>query len=132
MIQVWISQAVLAEYQEVSSRPRIGISPTRAKILLSELESISRFVTPSKVVTSSPDPDDNMFLECAEAAKAHYLVTGNIRHFPERWKYTKRVTPKQFLDLFGTSPERFAASNPQRPQRLPLGDSVRARRDHHY
>ena len=48
----------------------------------------------------SPDPDDVMFLACAEAAKAHYLITGNIRHFPSRWKYTKIVTPRAFIDIW--------------------------------
>jgi predicted nucleic acid-binding protein len=28
------------------------------------------------------DPDDNKFLECADAARADYLVTGNQGHFP--------------------------------------------------
>ena len=30
----------------------------------------------------SPHQPDNRFLECAEAALATYLVTGNSRHFP--------------------------------------------------
>jgi len=68
---------------------------------------MSRVVAPRKKVRVSTDPDDDIFLECAEAAKAHYLVTGNIRHFPDRWKYTKTVTPRQFLDLFGTSPRKI-------------------------
>ena len=48
-----------------------------------------------------------MFLECAEAAKAHYLVSGNVRDFPERWRYTRVVTPRQFLNLFGTPPTKI-------------------------
>jgi predicted nucleic acid-binding protein len=28
------------------------------------------------------DPDDIIFLECAETAKADYLVTGNRKHYP--------------------------------------------------
>jgi predicted nucleic acid-binding protein len=49
---------------------------------------------------SLPDPDDRIFLECAEASKADYLVTGNTKHFPKQWKYTKRVTPAAFLTLW--------------------------------
>jgi predicted nucleic acid-binding protein len=31
-----------------------------------------------------------MFLDCAQAAKADYLVTGNTDHFPKgRWKYRR-------------------------------------------
>jgi len=107
LVQLWISAATFVEYEEVLSRPKIGVPPGRAKILLAELMRTSEFITPAKTVSISSDPDDNMFLECAEAAKAHYLVTGNIRHFPERWKYTKIVTPRQFVDLLGSPPRKI-------------------------
>jgi predicted nucleic acid-binding protein len=44
-------------------------------------------------------PDDNVFLECAEAADAHYLITGNLRDFPERWRHTQIVTAREFLEV---------------------------------
>jgi predicted nucleic acid-binding protein len=44
-------------------------------------------------------------LECAQAAKADYLITGNSGHFPATWKYTEIVTPRGFInvwkDLYG-------------------------------
>jgi hypothetical protein len=40
-----------------------------------------------------------MFLECAQAANAHYLATGNLAHFPKAWKYTK-ITPRTFLSTW--------------------------------
>ena len=39
------------------------------------------------------------FLECADAARADYLVTGNQRHFPKFWKKTKVITPREFITL---------------------------------
>jgi predicted nucleic acid-binding protein len=48
-------------------------------------------------VTSSSDESDNRFLECAEAAQADYLVSGNTRHFPKKWKQTSIVTPRQLI-----------------------------------
>jgi predicted nucleic acid-binding protein len=45
------------------------------------------------------DPDDNIFLECADAARADYLVTGNQRHFPQFWKQTKVVMSREFLSI---------------------------------
>jgi predicted nucleic acid-binding protein len=53
------------------------------------------------VRAAAGDPDDNQFLECAEAAQADYLVTGNIRHFPEVWK----ETPREFIDAWTTAPD---------------------------
>jgi predicted nucleic acid-binding protein len=45
------------------------------------------------------DPDDNIFLECADVARADYLVTGNQKHFPRFWKKTKIITPREFISL---------------------------------
>ena len=56
-------------------------------------------VNPRLVVTDCVDPDDNIFLECADAARADYLVTGNQKHFPRFWKKTKVITPREFISL---------------------------------
>jgi uncharacterized protein len=40
-----------------------------------------------------------MFLECAETARADYLITGNLRHFPPFWESTKIIPPRDFLSL---------------------------------
>ena len=45
------------------------------------------------------DPDDDKFIECADAARADYLITGNRRHFPAFWKGTKIITPREFIAL---------------------------------
>jgi len=45
------------------------------------------------------DPDDDIFLECAEAAGADYLVTGNRKHFPAGWGRLNIVTAREFLAL---------------------------------
>jgi predicted nucleic acid-binding protein len=38
-------------------------------------------------------------LECANAASADFLVTGNVKHFPPDWANVRVVTPRQFLDV---------------------------------
>ena len=106
--QLWlyVSQAVVDEYVDVLGRSELGINPARVKLLLRQLLAECQWLSPTKKVNVSPDPDDNVFLECAEAAKANYLVTGNTKHFPERWKYTKVVTARQFSDLLKSSPKK--------------------------
>jgi putative PIN family toxin of toxin-antitoxin system len=101
VIEVWYSKAIIAEYKEVLFRDRVGVLRPQAKRTLRDLMAISRHVEPKQTVRVSPDPDDNIFLECAQAAKAHYLITGNISDFPARWKYTRVVTPRQFIGEFG-------------------------------
>ena len=55
----------------------------------------------AKIVSSraTSDPSDNMFLECADEARADYLITGNQRHFPRFWKATKVVSSREFVTL---------------------------------
>jgi predicted nucleic acid-binding protein len=52
-IQLCLTGEVYAEYEEVIRRPRFH---------------------------ACADPDDDIFLECAQAARAAYLMTGNTRH----------------------------------------------------
>ena len=60
----------------------------------------------AKRLSACPDGDDNRFLECAAAAEADYLVTGNKRHFPMQWKKTRIVNARELLHL-------LAANDPQ-------------------
>ena len=59
----------------------------------------------SEKVRACSDPDDDIFLECSQAARAHYLVTGNLKHFPPKWASTQIVTARQFLDAVTEIPE---------------------------
>lgn len=56
-------------------------------------------VSPIRQIEVTSDPDDNIFLECADTARADYLVTGNVRHFPKFWKRTKIITSREFITL---------------------------------
>ena len=56
-------------------------------------------VHPRYKLEITSDPEDNKFLECAGAARADYLITGNQRHFPRFWKNTKVITSREFVSL---------------------------------
>lgn len=96
-----VSEPILAEYQEVLRRPRLKLDPLKIKNALAVIRSTSRLVKPIRTVKKSPDESDNRFYECAEAGKANFLITGNIRHFPESHKGTRIVTPREFIELIG-------------------------------
>jgi predicted nucleic acid-binding protein len=97
-VQCYISEPIVAEYEDVLRRPRLAINPDKVRVALARIRAAASLVQPLRRVTVALDPDNNIFLECAEAAQAHYLVTGNARHFPERWGETRIVTPRQFMD----------------------------------
>ena len=45
------------------------------------------------------DPDDNMFLECAQAANADYVVTGNSATSRMGGKKTAVIGPWELIEL---------------------------------
>jgi len=112
-IQLCVSGSVYAEYEEVISRPRFGRT---ADIIAATLQAIREkgiWVRPTQRVKACPDPDDDIFLECAQAARADYLVTGNLKHFPASWEGSRIVTPRWLLDTLST--EKSAGPSKTRP-----------------
>jgi putative PIN family toxin of toxin-antitoxin system len=94
-----VSTAILAEYRDVFSRRKLSAINAMATELLASLERASISVEPSEAVRASIDEDDNRFLECADAAGAEFLVTGNLRHYPELWGRARIVNARTFLSL---------------------------------
>jgi putative PIN family toxin of toxin-antitoxin system len=97
--RLYVSVPVLEEYAEVLSRPELSIRKGLRLQLLQLLKNHSHLVTPSRHIEVTSDPDDNIFIECADAARADFLITGNRKHFPTFWKNTKIVTPRDFVSL---------------------------------
>jgi putative PIN family toxin of toxin-antitoxin system len=95
----YVSRPILEEYAEVLSRPEVGIRKGVRQQLLQLIKNHSHVVAPSRRLEVAGDPDDNMFIECADAAQADYLVTGNQKHFPRFWKKTKIITTREFITL---------------------------------
>lgn len=98
-IDFYISPDVLEEYQEVLSRKKFKLTSSEVEGLIALIKNNTIRVKPSKGVTASRDASDNRFLECAEEAEADYLVTGNTKDFPAKWKQAKIVTAGELLDL---------------------------------
>lgn len=97
-VWLYVSHAVLSEYEDVLRRPKFLRVPREIiDNTLTLVRRIAIIVTPTERVSVSPDADDNRFLECAEAAEADYLVTGNKRHFPPHWKKTRVVSAPEFV-----------------------------------
>lgn len=97
--RLYVSAPILSEYRMVLSRPEFQIRKGLRQQFLQWMERNSHLVSPSLRIRAAADPDDNIFLECADAARADYLVTGNQRHFPHYWKQTKIVTSREFVTL---------------------------------
>jgi putative PIN family toxin of toxin-antitoxin system len=97
--RLYVSSAILQEYREVLARPELKIRRGLRQQMLQLIRNRSQVLTPASRIRMARDPDDDKFLECADAARADYLVTGNRRHFPKFWKQTKIITAREFVEL---------------------------------
>lgn len=98
--RLYISPGILSEYRDVLSRPELEIRKRLRLQFLDLVESRAHLIRPPQRISGvTTDSGDDMFLECADAARADYLVTGNRKHFPPFWKQTKVITSREFLTL---------------------------------
>jgi putative PIN family toxin of toxin-antitoxin system len=98
-VTLYVTEAVLEEYQEVLARAELKIRRGLQQQLLQLIKNRARLVRVVRPLQVAKDPEDDKFLECADAARADYLVTGNQRHFPKFWKKTKVITPREFISI---------------------------------
>jgi putative PIN family toxin of toxin-antitoxin system len=87
-----------AEYQDVLFRDKFKAIRPRAELILQSLFTRVLRVSGGEQITAASDEDDNRFLECAAAADAQYLVTGNLRHYPPAYGSTHVVNARVFFN----------------------------------
>jgi putative PIN family toxin of toxin-antitoxin system len=97
--RLYVTEAILAEYREVLARPELRIRKGLRLQLLQLIKNHSQLISAKRPLRVAKDPGDDKFLECADAARADYLVTGNQRHFPTFWKKTKVITSREFISI---------------------------------
>lgn len=96
---MYLSVAITDEIQYVLAQ-KFGYSPSMLRRSLQRIERMATLIVPHVQVAASRDPDDDRILECAVAAKADYLVTGdkallNLHPF----RRIQILRPRAFLDL---------------------------------
>lgn len=92
------SNEIMNEYHEVLSRKKFKFSPELVTFFLSAIEKFGILAEPSETGITLPDMKDLPFYEVVMEKRDDnaYLVTGNLKHFPER-EYI--VTARQLLDI---------------------------------
>ena len=96
-IQMCVSNDVYREYEEVIRRPRLRRDEETIVETLRLIRERGFWVQPTRAVRACSDPDDDIMLECANAAEARYVVTGNLKDFPVTWEGVLVVTCRQLL-----------------------------------
>lgn len=99
-----ISPALLAEYEETMAELRLEYPGRKCVDWVSALRDAADMVFPSERATgATPDPFDEMILECALAAEADCIVTGDKKHLLPLGLYRDIpiLTPAEFLRRLG-------------------------------
>ncbi len=92
------NQEILSEYNEVLHRKKFSFSKERIQKILLMIRQFGLAVNPSPTGEILVDMDDLVFYEIVMEKKDDnaYLITGNIRHFPER---DFIVTPSEMIEI---------------------------------
>ncbi len=98
------NQEILDEYEEVLNRPKFSFSEEKVLRLLRMIRQFGLAVNPTPTGEILPDMDDLVFYEVVMEKRDEdaYLITGNIRHFPER---SFIVTPAEMMELLNNTNE---------------------------
>ena len=107
-----VTEEILAEYADVLRRGKFVAWRDAADALLRALTKRTLFVDGGAKLQVASDEDDNRFLECAAASRAAFLITGNLRHYPEKWEGTSVVNARRFLELTGTTEQTGCHPDP--------------------
>ncbi len=99
------NQSVLDEYNDVLHRPKFKFSEEKINKLLKIIKAFGKSVEPTPTGEILPDMDDLVFYEIVMEKRNDdaYLITGNIKHFPNR-EYI--VTPSQMIEILADSCEQ--------------------------
>ncbi len=100
-IQMSVSEALIQEVQEVLRRPQFGLSLQFVHNAVAELSSLAEWVAPTKHHRLvEEDPSDNLVLDCAVAAEADYLVTGDSHLLRlQKCGEVRIVTPQEHVEV---------------------------------
>lgn len=92
---------ILFEYQNVLLRKKFPFDQAQVEDLLEQIKACGNVTKGKPLVKRLPDIDDEPFLEVALGAKAQYLVTGNLKHYPiKKRESIPVVSPAEFLEIY--------------------------------
>ena len=83
LVRPCFSEEIIEEYAAVLARPKFAFPAEEIAALMAMLRRNGELYEPTGSAAASPDPTDTKFLQCANAAQADFIITGNKRHFPQ-------------------------------------------------
>ncbi len=95
-----VSSNLLAEYHETVEELRLDYPNRKYVEWVTALTEAAELVFPAERASgATPDPDDEMILECALAAEADFIVSGDKKHLLvlRQFQGIPIVSPAEFM-----------------------------------
>lgn len=87
---------IMDEYKEVLSRKSFAFNPSNVKKLINFIKLFGLDTARTSFPQLLPDEKDRVFYEVSLTKEGSYLVTGNLKHFPQT---PQVVTPAEILRI---------------------------------
>ena len=95
-IKILFDNRIIFEYKDVLSRKEFGFPGEITDDLIDFFRRDGEFVNADYEKIKFPDESDKKFYEVYKFGEAQYLITGNIKHFPNEEGI---VLPKNFIQI---------------------------------
>lgn len=94
---------IINEYKDVLSREKFHLNQSDIVLAMKAITDYGVNLERTKVNDEAfPDPKDIVFYEVKMSKEDAYLVTGNIKHFPQK---PFVVTPKEMVEIIDSKKE---------------------------
>ena len=98
-IKLLYDNRIIFEYIEVLSRKEFGFNEEIINDMINYFKHEGEFVNAEHQNIEFIDETDKKFYEVYKYGEAQYLITGNLKHFPEE---DTIVTPKRSIEIYKT------------------------------
>ena len=98
-VRLCFDERIVSEYRDVLTRGKFSFDRDLVDELISFLEAAGSPTLAAPLPIALLDSGNQMFIEVAVASQADFLVTGNLKHFPdEATESVSVLSPREFLD----------------------------------
>jgi putative PIN family toxin of toxin-antitoxin system len=96
-IKVLYDNRIIFEYIDVLSRKEFGFNKETINDMMDYFRHDGEFINSEYSNIKFIDETDKKFYEVFKSGEAQYLITGNIKHFPQE---NGIVNPKEFIENY--------------------------------
>ena len=87
---------ILSEYTEVLTRSKFNFNIELVNDFLEFIKNNGEYIVSESQKILFTDEDDKIFYDVYKSSDSEYIVTGNVRHYPQERNI---ITPREFIEI---------------------------------